>query len=63
MENAWFGINPISAGAFGVFLGFATIIIVSLLTPPPPQEVQDLVDYVRYPNLPSDELDQPSEFR
>ncbi len=63
MENAWFGINPISAGAFGVFLGFATIMIVSLLTAPPPQEVQDLVDYVRYPNLPSDEFDQPSGFR
>ena len=63
MHNAWFGINPISAGAFGVILGFATIVVVSLLTPPPPSETQDLVDYVRYPHLPSDETDPSSEFR
>ena len=31
----WFGIPPISAGVFGVPLGFAVIIIVSLLTPAP----------------------------
>lgn len=54
MENAWFGINPISAGIFGVSVGFVTIVVVSLLTRPPPQEIQDLVDYVRYPQLTSD---------
>jgi len=47
----WFGILPISAGIFGVPLGFAVIIIVSLLTPAPSQETQDLVEHVRYPNL------------
>jgi len=52
MTNAWFDINPISAGVFGVPLGFATIVAVSLLTKPPPQEIQDLVDYVRYPDIP-----------
>ena len=52
MSNAWFHINSISAGVFGVPLGFVTIIIVSLFTRPPPQEIQDLVDYVRYPQLP-----------
>ncbi|WP_345795038.1 sodium:solute symporter family protein [Thauera sp. JM12B12] len=52
MANAWFDINPISAGVFGVPLGFLTIVVVSLLTKPPPQEIQDLVDYVRYPDLP-----------
>ncbi len=50
-ELQWFGINPISAGVFGVPVGFATIVIVSLLTPAPDREVQDLVDHVRYPNL------------
>ena len=49
MEQAWWGISPISAGVFGVPLGFLVIILVSLLTPPPPAEVQALVDYVRYP--------------
>ena len=51
MEQAWFDINPISAGVFGVPLGFVTIFVVSLLTPPPPQAIQDLVDYVRYPHM------------
>jgi cation/acetate symporter len=55
MANAWLDINPISAGVFGVPLGFATIIAVSLLTKPPPQEIQDLLDYVRYPDLPGQE--------
>jgi cation/acetate symporter len=47
----WWGILPISAGLFGVPLGFAVIIIVSLLTPAPKPEVQELVEHVRYPNL------------
>ncbi|MDE2367395.1 MAG: cation acetate symporter [Burkholderiales bacterium] len=47
----WWDIQPISAGLFGVPIGFAVIIIVSLLTPPPRPETQDLVDHVRYPEL------------
>jgi cation/acetate symporter len=47
----WFGIQPISAGVFGVPLGFAVIIIVSLLTPAPSRAVQELVEHVRYPNV------------
>jgi len=47
----WWGILPISAGLFGVPLGFAVIIIVSLITPAPSRETQELVEHVRYPNL------------
>ena len=47
----WWGILPISAGVFGVPLGFAVIVIVSLLTPAPSRSVQELVEHVRYPNL------------
>jgi cation/acetate symporter len=50
-DNTWWAISPISAGIFGVPLGFAVIIIVSLLTPAPDQKVQELVEHVRYPNL------------
>jgi len=50
-DNIWWGIQPISAGLFGVPLGFAVIIIVSLLTPPPNQKVRELVEHVRYPNI------------
>jgi cation/acetate symporter len=49
----WFGIQPISAGLFGVPVGFAVIVLVSLVTPAPKKEVQELVEHVRYPNLKS----------
>jgi len=49
--DEWWGISAISAGIFGVPLGFAVIIIVSLITPAPKREVQDLVSSVRYPDL------------
>ncbi len=47
----WWDIQPISAGLFGVPIGFAVIVIVSLLTPAPKRETQELVEHVRYPNL------------
>jgi cation/acetate symporter len=50
-DNIWWGIQPISAGLFGVPVGFAVIIIVSLLTAPPKKETQELVEHVRYPDL------------
>jgi cation/acetate symporter len=50
-DNIWWGIQPISAGLFGVPIGFAVIIIVSLLTPPPRKDTQELVEHVRYPDL------------
>jgi cation/acetate symporter len=49
--NTWWDIAPISAGVFGVPLGFAVIIIVSLLTKEPSKEVQDLVENVRFPSF------------
>ncbi len=50
-DNIWWGISPISAGLFGVPVGFATIIIVSLLTGAPRRDTQELVEHVRYPDL------------
>ena len=50
-DYTWWGILPISAGVFGVPLGFAVIIIVSLLTPAPKREIQELIEHVRYPNV------------
>ncbi|MGA0571521.1 sodium:solute symporter family protein [Variovorax sp. VNK109] len=49
--NTWWGIQPISAGLWGVPLGFVVIIIVSLLTAAPDRETQELVEHVRYPSL------------
>jgi cation/acetate symporter len=45
----WWGIEPISAGLFGVPVGFVVLVVVSLLTPPPPAGVQRLVESLRYP--------------
>jgi cation/acetate symporter len=47
----WWGIDPISAGLFGVPVGFAVIVLVSLVTRPPSQKAQELVEYIRYPDL------------
>ena len=49
--NTWWDIAPISAGLFGVPIGFAVIIIVSLLTKAPGRDIQELVEHVRYPSL------------
>ncbi|MDX5445170.1 MAG: cation acetate symporter [Zoogloeaceae bacterium] len=49
MSAAWLGINPVSAGAFGVPLGFVVTVIVSLLTAPPSRESARMVDFVRSP--------------
>ena len=50
-DNIWWDIQPISAGLFGVPLGFLVIIVVSLITPAPNREIQELVEHVRYPQL------------
>src|SRR5918996_48990 len=46
---SWFGTQTIASAIFGLPAGFLTIWIVSLMTPAPPQDVQDLVVSVRYP--------------
>ena len=49
----WWDIHPVSAGVFGVPVGFAVIILVSLLTPPPQPMTYRLVDGLRYPRDPA----------
>ncbi len=58
--DLWYGILPISAGVFGVPVGIAVIIVVSLITPEPSKKIQDLVDHVRYPNLLGDKGTRPT---
>ena len=45
-----FGIANISAGIFGIPIGFIVMIAVSYLTPEPSEEMQQLVDEVRRPS-------------
>jgi len=46
----WWDILPISAGVFGVPVGFAVIVLVSLVTRRPSPKAQALVEFVRYPH-------------
>jgi len=50
-QVAWpFGLNSISVGIFGIPTAFLMTIIVSKLTTPPPQEMQDFIDSIRVPS-------------
>ncbi len=53
----WFDILPIGSGVFGVAVGLLVMIVVSLITKAPAQEVQDLVEHVRYPSIKGDKMD------
>lgn len=45
----WWGISPEGIGSVGMFLNILVCYAVSLVTPPPPQEVQDLIQEIRIP--------------
>jgi cation/acetate symporter len=45
----WFDILPISAGVFGVPVGFLSCALVSLLTPAPSSAQREFVRQLRYP--------------
>jgi cation/acetate symporter len=51
VTDLWWDILPISAGLFGVPIGFLVIIIVTMITPAPSKATQEFVEGVRYPNL------------
>jgi cation/acetate symporter len=48
----WWDIQPISAGLFGVPVGFAVIVIVSLLTRRPSAQTLEWVDRLHRPDRP-----------
>ncbi|MEQ9400653.1 MAG: sodium:solute symporter family protein [Longimicrobiales bacterium] len=48
-EHWWFGISPEGIGTLGMLLNFAVAIVVSRFTPPPPPEVQRMVELIRIP--------------
>ncbi len=43
------GISPLGFGPIGALINFVVAFAVSYMTAPPPQEIQDLVESVRYP--------------
>jgi cation/acetate symporter len=46
---SWWGVKNLSAAAFGLPVGFAVMIIVSLLTKAPSQQMQDFIEEIRVP--------------
>ena len=48
-EYWWLGVSPEGVGTIGMMLNFVVAWVVALLTPPPPIEVQQLVDQIRIP--------------
>ncbi|MBL4746427.1 MAG: cation acetate symporter [Flavobacteriaceae bacterium] len=53
----WFGISPEGFGTIAMLANFTVSMIVSRFTPPPPQEVQDIVEDIRIPSGAGDAVD------
>jgi len=49
-DQLWFGISPEGIGALGMLINFAVAFVVSRFTPPPPIEIQELVEHIRVPS-------------
>ncbi|REE82763.1 cation/acetate symporter [Lutibacter oceani] len=49
-ENWWFGISPEGFGTVAMVVNFIISLVVSRLTPAPPQEVQEIVEHIRIPS-------------
>ncbi len=50
VEANWlFGISPEGIGTIGMVINFAIATVISIASKPPPEEVQELVDRVRFP--------------
>jgi cation/acetate symporter len=48
-KDYWFGISPEGIGFLGMIINFAIAFLVSSITPPPPKEVQEMVEEIRIP--------------
>ncbi|CAA6824556.1 MAG: Acetate permease ActP (cation/acetate symporter) [uncultured Sulfurovum sp.] len=56
-EDYLFGIAPTGIGTIGMIIHFVVAYFVSRATPPPPQEIQDLVENIRLPSGAGQALD------
>ncbi|MTB50076.1 sodium:solute symporter family protein [Lewinella sp. W8] len=49
-DSWWFGISPEGFGTVAMVVNLAVSLVVSRMTPPPPQSVQDIVEDIRIPS-------------
>ena len=50
LVDSFLGITAQGIGTIGMLINFAVTIVVSLMTPAPPVEIQELVDSIRHPH-------------
>lgn len=48
-ENWWWGISPEGFGSVAMLINFAVALLVNYFTPPPPEDVQMMVEDIRIP--------------
>ncbi len=48
-ENWWFGISPEGIGTIGMLINFGVTLLVSRMTPEPPENIRNLVEQIRVP--------------
>jgi len=48
-DNWLFGISPEGIGTVGMIINFVVSFIVAKITPAPPEDIQEMVDSLRYP--------------
>jgi len=48
-KDYWFGISPEGIGFIGMFINFMVAFTISSITPPPPKEIQNMVEDIRIP--------------
>ena len=51
MQPWFFGVSPEGIGTLGMMINFIVTLVVSRLTPPPPAEIQALVEDLRTPSI------------
>ncbi|SFT90627.1 cation/acetate symporter [Lishizhenia tianjinensis] len=49
-EDWWFGTSPEGFGTIAMLINFTVSVVVSRLTPPPPKNVQEIVEDIRIPS-------------
>lgn len=50
MQPWFFGVSAEGIGTLGMMINFIVTLVVSRLTPPPPPEIQEMVEYLRAPD-------------
>ena len=56
-EDWWFGISPEGFGSMAMLANFLVSIIIMKLTPPPPENVQEIVEDIRIPSGAGEAID------